>query len=117
MKQFFLLIIISSLYFSSFSQRKNIQIVYGGNFIKNETKYPNASVFISDGKQVQFKHEGIDVWCDLALYYKKQNIIKANGNIILKQGDSITMNSGYLEYNGNSKLALSNKNVVLKTKK
>ncbi len=96
-------------------EAKNITIVYGGNFDKDEEKYPGASLFSKDAeRQVQFEHEGIDLWCDLAVYYQKENKIRAFGNIFFQQGDSIKMNSDYIDYNGDTKIAKAKENVVLR---
>lgn len=95
-------------------EEKKINIVHGGNYTRNETKYPGASIFTKDNRQVQIEHQGVDLWCDVAVYYQKENRIRALGNVFFKQGDSITMNSGYIEYNGNTKLAYSRDKVRLK---
>ena len=68
---------------------KQINIVYGANFTKNEKKYPGASIFSKDDRQVQFEHQGADLWCDVAVYFQKENRLEASGNVVLKQGDSI----------------------------
>lgn len=101
----------------SFAQekKKKINIVYSGEYNQNEEKYPGASIFSKDDRQVQFEHEGIDLWCDLAVFYQKENLLKAFGNVFLQQGDTIQMNSGYIEYDGNTKLALAKEDVVLQT--
>lgn len=99
-----------------FSQEaKRINIVYGGDFNKDEIKFPGASIFSKDdNQQVQFEHEGIDLWCDIAVYYQKENKIKAFGNVYFQQGDSVKMNSGYAEYDGNTKLILVRDKVQLR---
>lgn len=84
---------------------KKITIVYGGSFTKDESLRPGASIFSKDQRQVQFEHQGADLWCDYALLYQKDNRLEAIGNVRLKQGDSILMTGGYIEYDGNSKLA------------
>ncbi len=94
-------------------ESKQINIVYGANFTKNEAEYPGASIFSKDEKQVQFEHQGADLWCDIAIFYQHQNKLKAIGNIRLQQGDSVKMTSGKMEYNGNLKLAKAYENVVL----
>ncbi len=38
--------------------RKQINIVYGANFTKDEINFPGAAIFSEDGRQVQFEHEG-----------------------------------------------------------
>ncbi|GLB49900.1 OstA-like protein [Neptunitalea lumnitzerae] len=97
-------------------QKKKIEIVDGRNFHKDEEKFPGASIFNGDTKQVQFRHEGIDVWCDIAVYYQKENFIQASGHVYLQQGDSVKMNCNYIEYEGNTKLAIAEEDVVLRSK-
>jgi len=84
---------------------KQINIVYGANFTKDEAQYPGASIFSKDERQVQFEHQGADLWCDIAIFYQKENKLRAIGNIRLQQGDSIQMSSGKINYDGNLKLA------------
>ncbi|MHA7864475.1 OstA-like protein [Flagellimonas marinaquae] len=85
---------------------RQINIVYGANFTKDEAQFPGASIFSKDDeRQVQFEHQGADLWCDIAIFYTEENRLKAIGNIRLQQGDSIEMNSGKMDYDGNTKLA------------
>lgn len=86
-------------------------------FLKNEEKYPGALILKKVDHQVVFFHEGIKVWCDLAIFYQQENFFKAFGNVRMAQGDTITMNSEYAEYNGNTKFAFASTNVRLQTPK
>lgn len=95
---------------------KQINIIHGGNFTKNEARLPGASIFSKDDRQVQFEHEGADLWCDIAVFYQKENRLEARGNIRLQQGDSVKMVSGRIDYDGNTKLAKAWKNVVLENR-
>ncbi|WP_424497484.1 OstA-like protein [Robiginitalea sp.] len=90
-----------------------ITIVYGGSFTKDESLKPGASIFSKDRRQVQFEHQGADLWCDYALLYQKENRLEAIGNVRLKQGDSVLMTGGYIEYDGNAKLAKAYQEVRL----
>ncbi len=111
-----LLLLISSILWSqntNTEENNQINIVYGANFTKNEAKYPGASIFSKDEKQVQFEHQGADLWCDIAIFYQHENRLKAIGNIRLQQGDSVKMTSGKIEYDGNIKLAKAYESVVL----
>ncbi|MEM8848330.1 MAG: OstA-like protein, partial [Bacteroidota bacterium] len=93
---------------------KQINIIYGANFTKDETQFPGASIFSKDDqRQVQFEHQGADLWCDIAIFYAQENRLKAIGNIRLQQGDSIELNSGKIDYDGNTKLAKAWENVDL----
>ncbi len=95
-------------------EEKQINIVYGANFTKDEINYPGASIFSKDEhQQVRFEHQGADLWCDIAIFYQKENRLRAIGNILLQQGDSIEMVSGNIDYDGNIKLAKAWDNVVL----
>ena len=95
-------------------EKKQIKVVYGGNFTKDEAKFPGASILFKDSQQVQFEHEGADLWCDTAIFYQKENKLRAVGNILLQQGDSITMNSERIDYYGDIKLAKAWGSVLLK---
>ncbi len=95
------------------SEDKQINIIYGGTFSKDEAKAPGASIFSKDDRQVQFEHQGADLWCDYAIFYQKENRLKAVGNIRLQQGDSIQMTSGKIDYDGTTKLAKAWQNVIL----
>lgn len=96
------------------SENRQINIVYGANFTKDEAKFPGASIFSKDDqRQVQFEHEGADLWCDIAIFYAQENKLKAIGNIRLQQGDSVELNSGKIDYDGNTKLAKAWENVDL----
>ncbi|XLS31003.1 OstA-like protein [Flavobacteriaceae bacterium M23B6Z8] len=96
-------------------EKKTITVVYGGTYTKNEVKYPGASIFSKDGaRQVQFEHQGGELWCDLAIYNQKKNSVKAFGNVRFQQGDSLQMTSKKLDYDGNIKLAVARENVTLR---
>jgi lipopolysaccharide export system protein LptA len=94
-------------------EAKQINIVYGANFTKNEKEYPGASIFSKDERQVQFEHQGADLWCDIAIFFQKENRLEARGNVLLKQGDSVEMTSQKITYKGDIKLAKAWGNVVL----
>ncbi|KAB7531766.1 OstA-like protein [Flagellimonas olearia] len=99
---------------ASQTQGRQINIVYGANFTKDEVQFPGASIFSKDDeRQVQFEHQGADLWCDYAVFYNKENRLRAIGNVRLQQGDSIEMNSARLDWNGNTSLAKAWENVDL----
>jgi lipopolysaccharide export system protein LptA len=105
---FLFLIFFTSI---SFSQEKR-KIIYEAEIQEaDEEKYPGATILLGN---VKMDHEGIKLTCQQALYYKKQNFFKAIGNVLIRQGDTITQTSDYSDYDANSKQALSWGNVVLK---
>ena len=93
---------------------RQINLIYGENFTKDEDKFPGAIIFNKGAdRQVQFEHQGADLWCDIAIFYNKENRMRAIGNVRLQQGDSIEMNSGKMNYDGDTKLAKAWDNVDL----
>ena len=110
---FFLLLTFSTLFsFSQTEEKETRKIEYKAEIQEaDEEKYPGATVLIGN---VRMNHEGIDLTCQQALYYRKQNFFKAIGNVLIKQGDTITQTSDYADYDANAKQALSWGNVVLK---
>ncbi len=89
-----------------------INIVYGANFTKDEEQFPGAFIFSKDDRQVQFEHQGADLWCDIAIHYQKENRLRAIGNVRMQQGDSVELTSGKIDYDGETKLAKSYEEVV-----
>lgn len=110
----FLLLTISVKSQEVAEEPKQINIVYGANFTKNETEYPGASIFSKDERQVQFEHQGADLWCDVAIYFQRENRLEAIGNVLLKQGDSVEMTAKKINYQGDDKLAKAWGDVILK---
>ena len=96
--------------FGLHSQEKRIQILHADNSIEDEDKYPNQTTLLGD---VVIEHEGISLRSKKAVHYKLQNIIRAYGNVVLNQGDTITQTSDYVQYNGKTKKAKSWGKVVL----
>ena len=112
-----LLLSISTAYAQD-TAPKQIEIVYAGTLTIDNDKYPGATIFNSDDqRKVQFRHQGMDIWCDVAVLYQKTNQVKAFGDVFIQQGDSLKMNSNFVEYNGDTKIALAKENVKLRNEK
>lgn len=111
LKKFTILILLFLISLSSYGQRKKIKLIHADNTFKNEEKYPNAIVLLGN---VMVEHEGFTLKCQQALLYPDINIIQAVGEVFLNQGDTITQSSKYVDYNGNTKKAVSWGNVVIK---
>lgn len=94
--------------------QKKIKIEYAGFFDKKENEYPGASILTrNDQQQVHIIHNNINMWCDQAIHYKNDDFVEAYGNVIIKQGDTITMTSKYVEYSGKTQLAFASGDVIL----
>ena len=86
--------------------RAVIEVIYGGRFLKDEAQFPGASVFKKDAQgQVHFRHKGADLYCDEAFLYSRENRLEALGNIRMLQGDTLTLKSNKLYYNGDTRMA------------
>ena len=80
----------------------------------DEENYPGAKILTrDDSQQVHIIHGSINMWCDKAIHYAKENFIEAYGNVKMIQGDTINMTSKYIEYSGKTKLAFASGDVVL----
>lgn len=63
--------------------------------------------------RVAFRHAGMTLHCDSALLYETENSFEAYGHVRMKQGDTLTLTSETLSYDGNEALAQARMNVVL----
>ncbi len=61
---------------------------------------------------VEFVQNNTTIYCDSAIFYKSKNTIEAYGKIRITEGDSVTVTSSALTYDGNSKTAFLRRNVV-----
>lgn len=109
-----LLICCFSTGLSHSQQPKKIKIEYSGFTVKDSLKGDNITTFVrSDQAQIHIVHEGIDMWCDKAIYYQDEDFIEAFSDVVIKQGDSVNMTSKYVEYSGITKMAFAAGDVVL----
>ncbi|MFN2262275.1 MAG: OstA-like protein [Psychroflexus sp.] len=81
----------------------------------DEKNYPGAFILSKVENQVYFLHEGVEVWCDRAIFYQNEDFFKAFGNVRMKQGDTVNMTSKYAEYNGDTQFAFASEDVLLET--
>ncbi|WGD33994.1 OstA-like protein [Olleya sp. YS] len=97
------------------AQQKTIEIKDSGAFGDiDEENFPGASILTrSDQGQVHIYHDGIDMFCDKAIFYGKEDFVEAYGNVNMKQGDTINLTSEYVEYSGKTQLAFASGDVVL----
>ncbi len=93
------------------AQQKRIHIVHADNSITDEEKNPGATILLGN---VFVEHGGFSLRSKKAIHYRKDNILKAFGDVVLNQGDTVSQTSTFVEYNGNTKKAISWGNVILK---
>lgn len=76
-----------------------------------DPKYPGATISLGN---VFIEHEGATLRCDKAYIYQETRMIKALGNVVINQGDTIIQYSKYTDYDGLNKIATSWGDVFLK---
>jgi lipopolysaccharide export system protein LptA len=95
-----------------------VHIEYSGVTTFDEEKYPGATILTKDANRlVEIHHDGAILTCMRAIVFKKKNLFTAFGTVLIKQGDTITQTSDYVDYNGNTMMMLSKGNVVLRDPK
>lgn len=78
----------------------------------NQYEIPGATVFTGN---VRVIHKGTKINCNKAYYFTDDNYVKAFGNVVINQGDTITMNSRYAEYDGKEEFAFATGEVNLRS--
>ena len=95
----------------SLKQRVNIK----SGYLEIKPELPDAIIYTKDTDgQVYIIHEGVEMWCDQAYVYLNDNFVKAYGNVIITQGDTVNLSSQYAEYNGNTQFAFASGDVLMK---
>ncbi|WP_084426819.1 OstA-like protein [Aequorivita capsosiphonis] len=110
--------ILSFLFFSFFgsslSAQEKQKVDIQSGYLERRPEFPDAAIYTKDETgQVYIIHEGVEMWCDQAFVYTNDNFVKAYGDVRITQGDTISMNSKYAEYNGNTQFAFASGDVVL----
>jgi len=89
---------------------KKIQIENADYQDLDEYKIPGAILLTGN---VRVNHDGVLLTCNKAYFFRKENYLKAFGNVQLVQGDTLYLNSSYAEYSGELKKAFATGNPVM----
>ncbi|MCH9661905.1 MAG: OstA-like protein [Bacteroidetes bacterium] len=93
---------------------KTTQVAVKSGYFEKKPEFPDAVIYTMDNDgQVFIVHEGVEMWCNQAYVYFKDNFVKAYGDVKIQQGDTVSMESKYAEYNGNTSFAFASGDVVL----
>jgi len=87
---------------------KKIKILKANSLQGDENK--GVRKLIGD---VGFEHEGVQLFCDSAYLYTKDNSVNAYGHVHIMQGDSINMYGDSLVYNGDDRIAHLRHNITV----
>lgn len=99
-----------------FAQKnENLIVKYAekGTISKNSDGESITTLLRGNSQQIHFIHNGVNLYCDKAILYKKQNFVEAFGNVLMVQGDTINMTAKYVEYSGATELAYARGDVIL----
>ncbi len=97
-------------------QKKKDPIRMEAALLELKEQYPDL-IFATDSVAVIFTHQGSIMKCDSAVFNEKKQYFEAFGNVKVNMGDTVFMDSDYLDYNGNIRFLKSRGNVVLKNRK
>jgi lipopolysaccharide export system protein LptA len=92
---------------SYYAQQAEKMIDFSANKIKY-AKNLGAQILVGN---VIFKHEGATITCDSACRYEN-NTVRAFNHIVIRKGDSLQITGDLLKYDGNTKLAELEGNVI-----
>lgn len=79
----------------------------------DEAVDPDAWILVGN---VKFRRDSMYMFCDSAHYYQKENSFLAFGNVRMEQGDTLSLYSEYLDFDGVTNVARARKNVRLMDK-
>lgn len=96
------------------SERKpsdsRVHLIHADRLYFDERTHRTAQFLVGN---VKFNHDGVILLCDSALFYEASNSFDAFGNVKMLQGDTLSLLSDVLYYNGLDQLAKARYNVVL----
>ncbi|TXD72610.1 OstA-like protein [Aequorivita antarctica] len=111
---FYLFFLLYFGYGINLSAQEKQKVDIQSGYLELRPEFPDAAIYTKDeAGQVYIVHEGVEMWCDQAFVYLKSNFVKAYGAVRISQGDTVSMNSKYAEYNGNTQFAFASGDVVL----
>ena len=92
-------------------ETKRIELVHADKVLYDQFKTGDMQIFVGN---VSFSHDGILLYCDSANFFQTSNSFAAFGKVRMVQGDTLSLVSKYLYYDGNSQIAQARNEVVLK---
>ena len=93
--------------------KEEVKLIHSDVLYKNQ-RDPRADVLVG---HVKLFHDGMYLDCDSARFYKEENTFNAYGHVKMVQGDTLTLTSDTLLYNGPMMQAHAMGNAVLTHRK
>lgn len=97
----FLLVVLMN--YSVAQKKEQIEIIQANDLFFGERNGQKAQRLIG---AVIFKHKDALMYCDSAFLYPKTNVIDAFGSVQINQGDTLNLYGDFLNYDGNTQLAI-----------
>ena len=95
-------------------KRKRVDLLHADEAQADKLLRPDVQVLIGS---VKLRHDSMYMYCDSALIYEKTNSVEAFSNVRMEQGDTLFIYGDYLNYNGETQLAMLRENVKLINRK
>ncbi len=96
-------------------QKRTIEIIHS-DYLEQETDTFSNTVKRKLKDRVKLLHDGAFMVCDSAILFPQTNYLEAHGSVKITKGDSVDVRSEILKYNGDTKIAILERNVRLKDK-
>ena len=93
------------------SSDSRVHLLHADRLYFNQLQHPTAQFLVGN---VQLEHDGTLMFCDSALFYEATNSFDAFDHVKMKQGDTLSLISDILFYDGMDQIARARYNVVLK---
>lgn len=94
-------------------QKRTIEIIHS-DYLEQETDTLSNTIKRKLKDRVKLLHDGAVMVCDSAILFPQTNYLEAHGRVKITKGDSVDVRSEILKYNGDTKIAILEKNVRLK---
>ena len=111
MRKWLLLCLLAVLSTSVALAQENIVLEHADKVKLDEKRLPGVQVFTGN---VRFLHNGVVLLCDSAHFMQESNSFLAWSNVHMLQGDTLSLDSKRLYYDGNTQTAEAREEVVLK---
>ena len=99
-----------TLTYSPAQNNKRIELIHADHWFYDEYEHPDAQRLSGN---VVFRHDGMILKCDSAVYFQAGNSFEAYDNVRLTQGDTLSLTGKRMFYDGNEALAEARENVIL----
>ena len=87
-----------------------VYLIHADRLSYNELENPGAQRLAGN---VHFRHDGMDMYADSAVFFQESNSLEAFGHVRAKQGDTLSLKGDYLYYSGTTGIAEMRHNVIM----